>query len=134
MTRAPLAHPEGCPDGCHNLPGVLVGVNGCEVQRCDECAPEWSDEDAANALREAFPWIVVDFDPDRDMNGEVDDPSIGVYVVDVDRCQIPDDVPTWLDTHLLDGIVEALLAQVEGLSEQRAQRALRQALHLLLSY
>lgn len=98
--RPPLRHSEGCPDGCYDTPGILFPVNGCEVQRCDECAPDWSDEDAARALRERFPWLVIEFEPDADEEGNVLDPEIGVFVLDAERTEVPPNAPPWLVTCL----------------------------------
>lgn len=105
-----MPRPENESCGSCKPHGVLWPVNGLEVQRCDECAPDWSDEDAANALRAAFPWIPIVFDPDRDEETDtIPDPEIGVYVIDLDNLTIPADAPTW--------IVERLNAMLDDTDE-----------------
>lgn len=83
-------------DSCAPFPGVLFPCNGSEIQRCDTCA-DWSDGDAAAALRAAFPWLVVDFVPDTDPETDaVTDPAIGAFVVDLEKTTVPSDAPEWL--------------------------------------
>lgn len=73
------------------------GVVICEldrIQRCDECAPHWSDGDAAAHLREVFPWLRVAFVPDEDEDGAVADPAIGCWCVV--PTEPPPEAPAWI--------------------------------------
>lgn len=96
-----------CCSACENTPGILFPVNGNEIQRCEGCAPDtWSDVDAANELREKFPWLPITFDPDRDDDGEVIDPEIGMPCFDLDRLKtldVPEGTPGWL-TEMIDAL------------------------------